>query len=671
MDAEKIKQLAIASGFASAHAGNIPTAVNILQSRHDADVKAGHDDGITPLIIQGLQSSNPADVTSAKTMMANVFGMSLDPKEASGILKSLGVSQEPVVTKGGDTATNPLLGGSTTTQLPSVLATTKYPNGAEAQSFGNPNPSNQVNANGGAFGTPDGSGARGSTPVQQTPAGVPNGTPSAPTPGTASAIAARIGSNSVEGTARNPRSSAVGPGQFLNATWLQTYKKYMPTDGMSDSQILAQRTQNPAVARALLSNFTQDNMDHLSSVGISPTPTNTYLTHLFGRGGGPQLINAAMQNPSTPADQVISAAALKGNPQFKNMTVGQVAQYAQRKMQDTGQQVADNSPLSASSPGVDVGQPNQAGGAVAGPQGASGGGLAAGQIAAPVNPTPTGYVDTRNAEPGMGWNADHSAVVPVAGSSEDPASYPKSMLQKWAIDQLLGKTLPFQGTSGTAVKRVVAQIGSQIMQTNGLTPDMMNIIGARNKANENAYQPVTNQLSSLQSSEEALKANVQQVRNTAAVLSRLGVTHGSPFINAHMLELAEQGGSQEQKNAVQQYHTAINGVASEYAKFMSSSSGQSGSAPTDSMKHQADEVVNGHLSNGTLNAGMDQILTEAGNKRQSVAGQKAYLERKIADPLGIHGPPSNASALLRAHPQLRGQFDAKYGSGASADVLGN
>ena len=89
------------------------------------------------------------------------------------------------------------------------------------------------------------------------------------------------------------------------------------------------------------------------------------------------------------------------------------------------------------------------------------------------------------------------------------------------------------------------------------------------------------------------------------------------------------------------------------------------------MKHQADEVVNGHLSNGTLNAGMDQILTEAGNKRQSVAGQKAYLERKIADPLGIHGPPSNASALLRAHPQLRGQFDAKYGSGASADVLGN
>jgi hypothetical protein len=44
-----------------------------------------------------------------------------------------------------------------------------------------------------------------------------------------------------EGTARNPRSSAVGFGQFLDSTWLGTYKEVFGNTGETEAQILAKK----------------------------------------------------------------------------------------------------------------------------------------------------------------------------------------------------------------------------------------------------------------------------------------------------------------------------------------------------------------------------------------------------------------------------------------------
>jgi len=139
----------------------------------------------------------------------------------------------------------------------------------------------------------------------------------------------------VEGTGQNPRSSAVGPGQFINSTWLATIRKYRPdlAQGKSDKDILALRTNPPAsdpnLGKEMTADYAKDNSQFLSSKGLPVNSGTTYLAHFLGPQGAASVLSA---DPNTPVSGIIGRQAVAANPFLQNMTAGQLIQWAGGKM---------------------------------------------------------------------------------------------------------------------------------------------------------------------------------------------------------------------------------------------------------------------------------------------------------------------------------------------------
>lgn len=142
--------------------------------------------------------------------------------------------------------------------------------------------------------------------------------------------------NAAEGVDKNSRSTAQGFGQFLSGTFVDTAKKVFPElANKSPAEILTLRGTKLAdgtpIEAALEQRFRTDNIASLASAGIQPTPGNVYLAHFLGAGGARNVLNA---DPNTPLSQVVSADAIKANPEvlaIKNKTVGDLQNWANSK----------------------------------------------------------------------------------------------------------------------------------------------------------------------------------------------------------------------------------------------------------------------------------------------------------------------------------------------------
>lgn len=113
------------------------------------------------------------------------------------------------------------------------------------------------------------------------------------------------------GTAKNPNSSAVGFGQFIDSTWVDQYRKVFADSAatLSKQQILALRN-NETVAKAIIDNYARENASFLERFGKQVTAANLYLTHFLGPGGALKVLNA---KGDTPVDKLLSDQVLKGN----------------------------------------------------------------------------------------------------------------------------------------------------------------------------------------------------------------------------------------------------------------------------------------------------------------------------------------------------------------------
>jgi len=156
----------------------------------------------------------------------------------------------------------------------------------------------------------------------------------------------RIISPAVEGTGKNPNSSAVGTGQFIESTWLATLKKHGPADisskieqradgsfAVSDaatrSEILALRN-DPTLGREMTKALASDNAAALKSAGLEDSPGNIYLAHFLGVGTAAKVLKA---DPNTPISQLVGVDAIKANPEvLGGKTAGSVAAWAAGKM---------------------------------------------------------------------------------------------------------------------------------------------------------------------------------------------------------------------------------------------------------------------------------------------------------------------------------------------------
>lgn len=140
-------------------------------------------------------------------------------------------------------------------------------------------------------------------------------------------------------TARNDRSSAAGPGQFIDSTWLATLKTHRPdlADGQSDADLLALKNnpqlasqpENVALAKDMTAAYSADNQAHLQRNGLPVTPGTTYLAHFAGPGGAVKVLQA---DPNAPVESILGASAVAANPFLKGMTAQGLQAWAAKKM---------------------------------------------------------------------------------------------------------------------------------------------------------------------------------------------------------------------------------------------------------------------------------------------------------------------------------------------------
>jgi len=129
--------------------------------------------------------------------------------------------------------------------------------------------------------------------------------------------------------AKNPRSSAFGPAQFIDSTWLSMLSKYRPDlASLPREQQLALRS-DPQLSHAMTEAYAQENGAYLKNKGLDVTPGNTYLAHFAGPEGAAKVLQA---QPNASAADTLGPAVLKANPFLANMTTGQLRSWANQKM---------------------------------------------------------------------------------------------------------------------------------------------------------------------------------------------------------------------------------------------------------------------------------------------------------------------------------------------------
>ena len=141
--------------------------------------------------------------------------------------------------------------------------------------------------------------------------------------------------------AKNPYSSAVGPGQFVEGTWLDLVKRHRPdiAVNLNAKQILELR-EDPELSRFLTDRYVEQNTSILTNRGLPVTPASLYLAHFAGPGGATAIL-AAPENADAATvianvdhrPGVTREKILSGNPFMKNFTAKDLRNWADLKMQ--------------------------------------------------------------------------------------------------------------------------------------------------------------------------------------------------------------------------------------------------------------------------------------------------------------------------------------------------
>jgi hypothetical protein len=121
--------------------------------------------------------------------------------------------------------------------------------------------------------------------------------------------------------AKNPNSTASGPGQFLDSTWLATLKAHRPdiARGQSDAALLALKN-DPTLAADMTGAYAADNQAVLAKNGLPVTPGTTYLAHFAGPGGAVKVLQA---DPDASEEDLLGPKVVAANPFLKG-TLGAI-----------------------------------------------------------------------------------------------------------------------------------------------------------------------------------------------------------------------------------------------------------------------------------------------------------------------------------------------------------
>jgi hypothetical protein len=137
-----------------------------------------------------------------------------------------------------------------------------------------------------------------------------------------------------EGTGKNPKSSALGPYQFVDSTFAGEFRKNYPerARGMSDREIIALKRspEGAAISEAMGPKFIANSAKVVARAGFEPDAGNVYLAHFLGPDTAVKVLRA---NPNAPISRYVSQEAIDANPPLqKNPTVGGTINWARGYM---------------------------------------------------------------------------------------------------------------------------------------------------------------------------------------------------------------------------------------------------------------------------------------------------------------------------------------------------
>jgi Transglycosylase-like domain len=143
-------------------------------------------------------------------------------------------------------------------------------------------------------------------------------------------------------TAKNPRSTAVGPYQFIASTWLQIARKSFAGEmaNLKPHEVLGLRT-DLGFARRAAKIYTEENAASLVAQGAKATFANLRLAFLVGPGGAARVLNA---KPETPVATLLGATVIGANAFMAKMTAADLIARAARDIETDPASIAGLSP---------------------------------------------------------------------------------------------------------------------------------------------------------------------------------------------------------------------------------------------------------------------------------------------------------------------------------------
>jgi len=143
--------------------------------------------------------------------------------------------------------------------------------------------------------------------------------------------------------ARNPRSTALGPFQFIESTFLEVARRYLAeeTAELSAADILALRA-DPKISRRAAEAYTRENAQVLQSLDVDASYPNLRLAFLLGPGGAARVLKAA---PDSQLAELLPPSVIQANPFMATLTAGGLAARSAREISQRGSvQVAGLAP---------------------------------------------------------------------------------------------------------------------------------------------------------------------------------------------------------------------------------------------------------------------------------------------------------------------------------------
>jgi hypothetical protein len=137
--------------------------------------------------------------------------------------------------------------------------------------------------------------------------------------------------------AKNPRSSAVGPFQFIKSTFLDITSRYFAAEiqGLSEAEILSLRTDHDLSRRAATA-FSQENAKYLRARGHEPTFNHLRLAFLLGAADAALVLQAPQ---STPVTDLLAPSVVKANPFMRAMSAADLLQKSEHDLSEDRQMV--------------------------------------------------------------------------------------------------------------------------------------------------------------------------------------------------------------------------------------------------------------------------------------------------------------------------------------------